>query len=121
MLVVIVLKRIILLFGVLLTVVCVLFSCGSDAVVSTISEYDIFVYSDLESSDTEEVESSSDEANEDSNNEEFEYVLNKSTRKFHYPDCRSVKLMKEENTLYQLGERDAIIYRGFSPCQHCMP
>lgn len=101
-----------------------LFSCSVEDTPSvSLEEYDFFVYpsSDLESSDAEKVEFSSEEESDVSSNKEKGYILNKSTKKFHYPDCRSVKLMKEENKLYHLGERDAIIYRGFSPCQHCLP
>ena len=101
-----------------------LFSCSAEDTTSvSLEEYDFFVYpsSDLESSDARESAVSSDEESESSNSEIFEYVLNKNTMKFHLPDCQSVKLMKEETKLYHLGERDAIIYRGFSPCQHCMP
>ena len=37
---------------------------------------------------------------------EMDYVLNTSTKKFHYPSCRSVKQMKEKNTVYFTGTRD---------------
>jgi len=107
-------------------------SCSADAVSSEVSEYDVFAHSSAsvsEGSDTEENESSSNEVSEllsreeseDSNAEKLDYILNKSTKKFHFPDCRSVKLMKKKNAEYYSGTRDAVITRGYTPCKHCMP
>ena len=49
------------------------------------------------------------------------YILNNNTRKFHYPDCRSVRQMKEKNKKYFEGTRDEVIARGYQPCQNCNP
>ena len=49
------------------------------------------------------------------------YILNNNTRKFHYPDCRSVRQMKEKNKIYFEGTRDEVIARGYQPCQNCNP
>ena len=101
-----------------------LFSCSAEDTTSvSLEEYDFFVYpsSDLESSDARESAVSSEEESESSNSQSFEYILNKNSKKFHFPDCRSVKLMKEKNKGYYFGERDAVIKMGFSPCKHCMP
>lgn len=49
------------------------------------------------------------------------YILNKNTKKFHYPDCRSVKQMKESNKGYYTGTREELIARGYSPCGNCDP
>lgn len=50
-----------------------------------------------------------------------DYVANKNTRKFHYPDCSSVKQMKESNKLYFNGTREELIKKGYEPCKKCNP
>lgn len=49
------------------------------------------------------------------------YILNKSTKKFHYPSCSSVKKMSEKNKGYFTGTRDAVISMGYDPCGICHP
>ena len=49
------------------------------------------------------------------------YVLNKKTKKFHYPSCSSVKQMKESNKVYSTDSRDDIIASGYDPCGRCKP
>ena len=56
-----------------------------------------------------------------SNNKSYTYVLNKNTKKFHRPDCSSVKDMKEKNKEYSNEIRDEIIAKGYSPCKKCNP
>lgn len=46
-----------------------------------------------------------------------DYVANKNTRKFHYPDCSSVKQMKESNKLYFNGTREELIKKGVRTLQ----
>ena len=65
-----------------------------------------------------------DELTEDSEDEDgitTTYVLNTSKKKFHYPDCYSVKQMKEKNKLIEETTREALIERGYSPCGNCNP
>jgi competence protein ComEC len=50
-----------------------------------------------------------------------EYVLNKNTKKFHYPSCSSVDQMKEKNKLHYVGTREEVIRRGYEPCGRCYP
>ena len=50
-----------------------------------------------------------------------DYVANKNTRKVHYPDCSSVKQMKESNKLYFNGTREELIKKGYDPCKKCNP
>lgn len=50
-----------------------------------------------------------------------DYVANTSTKKFHYPDCKSVKQMKEGNKWYFIGTRDELIAKGYDPCGNCHP
>ena len=49
------------------------------------------------------------------------YILNTNTKKFHRPNCSSVKRMKESNKESYSGSRDSLIDRGYSPCKNCNP
>ena len=49
------------------------------------------------------------------------YVLNTSTKKFHYPSCNDVGKMNPENKEVVTADRDEIIKAGYSPCGHCNP
>lgn len=50
-----------------------------------------------------------------------DYILNTSTKKFHYPSCGSVGQMKESNKEFYTGSRDDVIARGYDPCKKCNP
>ena len=58
---------------------------------------------------------------QDADGHAMSYVLNTNTMKFHYPDCRSVKQMKDKNKEEIEATREEIIERGFSPCGNCNP
>lgn len=49
------------------------------------------------------------------------YILNTNTKKFHYPDCSSVRDMKEKNKQVYTGRREELISEGYSPCKRCNP
>lgn len=49
------------------------------------------------------------------------YVLNKNTKKFHYPDCSSVDEIKPKNRLDVSWDRDEVIAQGYVPCKRCNP
>ena len=52
----------------------------------------------------------------------FNYIANKNTKKFHYPECRSVSQMKEKNKKYFYDvTREDMIRKGYSPCGNCDP
>lgn len=53
--------------------------------------------------------------------EEITYILNKNTKKFHYPACSSVGEMKESNKESFTGTRDEAISQGYTPCKRCHP
>lgn len=53
--------------------------------------------------------------------EELSYVLNTNTKKFHYPDCRGVKQMKDKNKQNYTGTREELIQMGYDPCGMCHP
>ncbi|GKH35114.1 MULTISPECIES: S-layer homology domain-containing protein [Lachnospiraceae] len=49
------------------------------------------------------------------------YVLNTSTHKFHYPSCRDVNKIAQENYASSDRSRDELIADGYSSCGHCNP
>ena len=54
-------------------------------------------------------------------NAELTYVLNVKSKRFHYPECRGVRDMKEENKGSFYGSRDEAIAEGYTPCGTCKP
>lgn len=50
-----------------------------------------------------------------------EYILNTNTKKFHWPDCSSVKTIKDSNKQVYNGDREALIDEGYDPCKRCNP
>ena len=53
--------------------------------------------------------------------EAADYVLNTNTKRFHYPDCKSVTDMKEKNKQYYHGSREDLINQGYKACGNCRP
>ena len=53
--------------------------------------------------------------------DKVDYVLNTNSKKFHDPDCGSVKDMKEHNKQEFIGSRDDLIADGYEPCGSCRP
>ena len=49
------------------------------------------------------------------------YVLNKNSKKFHYPNKNCSDSIKEENREEYHGSRDALIENGYTPCGTCKP
>ena len=49
------------------------------------------------------------------------YVLNKSTKKFHYPSCSSVSTIKQANYGEFEGTREEIMAKGYTSCGKCNP
>ena len=49
------------------------------------------------------------------------YVLNKRSKKFHYPDCSGIRDMSPNNREDYTGTRDEVIAMGYSPCGRCKP
>ncbi len=52
---------------------------------------------------------------------EYDYILNTNTHKFHYPNCSSVKKMKDKNKWEFHGTREEVIDMGYKPCGNCHP
>lgn len=53
--------------------------------------------------------------------EEQDYVLNKNTKKFHYPWCSSADDIKKKNRKEFTGTREEVISQGYVPCKRCNP
>ncbi|MBR4942122.1 MAG: DNA/RNA non-specific endonuclease [Clostridia bacterium] len=49
------------------------------------------------------------------------YIINISTKKFHYSTCSSVKDMSEKNKLPSEESRNVIVKQGFVACKRCNP
>ena len=47
------------------------------------------------------------------------YIGNKNSKKLHYPDCGSVKQMKDTNKVYLNCTRDQALAQGYDPCKNC--
>lgn len=77
--------------------------------------------------DQEENQGKVDDKNQDktkeiqNSNTESTYILNDNTKKFHKPNCSSVKKMNEENKKEWIGERETLIEQGYEPCGNCNP
>lgn len=54
-------------------------------------------------------------------NQSQTYILNKNTKKIHYPWCSSVEDMAEHNKQEYTGDINEIIGQGYSPCKRCNP
>lgn len=52
---------------------------------------------------------------------DYNYVLNKNTKKFHRPGCSSVPDIKKKNRANSYLSRSDIIALGFKPCKKCKP
>ena len=50
-----------------------------------------------------------------------DYVVNTSTKKFHYPSCSSADDIKDSNRWDYHGTRDDLIDMGYVPCKRCDP
>lgn len=49
------------------------------------------------------------------------YVINENSKKFHKPDCSSVKKISSNNKMVLVGSRDELINKGYSACKICNP
>ena len=54
-------------------------------------------------------------------NTEYDYIGNKNSMKFHYPECTAAGKMKETNKVYLHCTREKAIADGYTPCEQCNP
>ena len=50
-----------------------------------------------------------------------DYVLNRGSMKFHYPDCKGAEEIKEQNRWTYRGTRQSVLDMGYEPCKICNP
>ena len=60
-------------------------------------------------------------ASEETKDNGRDYVVNKSTKKFHYPSCSSADDIKESNRWDYHGTREELIDMGYVPCKRWDP
>lgn len=72
-------------------------------------------------SKTESTEQSNTFKQNNGNEISSTYILNTNTRKFHRPDCSSVKKIKDKNKAEFTGTREEAIAAGYDPCGNCNP
>ncbi len=100
---------------------CLLVSCSGNTVSQSEETPDVLaLYRSLVVSTNQDDSSDTNFATSKSI-ESFDYVLNTKSKKFHFPNCRSVKIMDEDNKYCYFGERDEVLQKGYSPCKHCCP
>ena len=94
----------------------VLYSFGvkSEKQVDTLEEYVSDVMPELDALIGAQAPAPTADAGQD-------YVLNTSSKKFHYPGCSSVGKMKAKNRKDYHGSRDDLIAQGYKPCGNCNP
>lgn len=83
--------------------------------------YNLYLGGALEAQQADEYEAALREALNLGEKEETSYILNVNTRRFHAPDCASLKNMKESNRFDYCGGRDAVVAQGYEPCRNCNP
>lgn len=71
--------------------------------------------------ETGESSQSDMEMNLDTEKQGEHYILNRNNKKFHKPDCSSVKDMKEKNKESYTGSREKLLEKGYEPCGRCKP
>lgn len=63
----------------------------------------------------------SETAESEKKDEEVTYVVNTNTKKFHKPDCSSIRDTKQQNRKETSETREELIDQGYSPCNRCNP
>lgn len=62
-----------------------------------------------------------DTKNQETTTEESKYILNTNAKKFHKPDCASVKTISKTNQKEFYGNREELLQEGYTPCGRCNP
>lgn len=72
--------------------------------------------------DAAQSESAKEEAEPDEQEvESRDYILNKNSKKIHYPSCSAVKKMADKNKQEYIGTVQELKEMGYSPCGICRP
>lgn len=57
----------------------------------------------------------------DFHSEDYTYILNTRTHRFHLPDCNSVTEMSDRNRRGSNMSREELLQEGYTPCGSCKP
>ena len=87
---------------------------GGDEVQRIIADPDIGEEAGSRQSGSGDTAASSEE-------EQYTYILNTNTHKFHMPYCDSVQDIKDKNKQKTTMKREELIEQGYSPCKRCNP
>ncbi len=68
-----------------------------------------------------EEESQAEEKKDYTSKDGVVYILNTSSKKFHYENCSSAKSILDKNKETFNGDRSYLIDNGYSPCGNCRP
>ena len=68
----------------------------------------------------ESSEESSESSKDDTTTVEADYVLNKSSKKIHLPECDSVNQMSEKNKVFYTGTIEDLLAQGYKGCGNCL-
>lgn len=82
---------------------------------------DVFEAPDLKTENTYIEEKPVVKEDETATSKKSDYVLNTNTKKFHYPDCRHVNSISDENREEYSGAREELIKQKYDPCGTCHP
>ena len=82
--------------------------------------YNAQPYIDINYKTGESKLSSDVEVDTQSKEENITYIINKSSKKFHLPDCSSVKDMKPQNKKESTQTKEELENLGYSPCKSCI-
>lgn len=63
----------------------------------------------------------SDAENQNDTAEDYNYILNVNSKRFHRPECASAADMKPANRRNYSGTREELIKDGYNPCGVCNP
>ena len=106
----------------LLAVMIFLTLCACARTKGTATEYDGFtVRTEKTQMPGERVSDRAESLRNADGSAQEDYVLNKSSHKFHYPWCGSVGEISEKNRWDYRGTRESVIDMGYEPCKSCDP
>ncbi len=76
---------------------------------------------DQNSNQTESTDTADTTTSSQPDQENFTYVLNTKSKKFHYPSCASAKKISPENYAKTSESRESLTSKGYRPCGNCDP
>ena len=104
----------------LLALLCLLLSACAEHK-GRVDEYDGFTVRTERSEKAEQERPAAPERSISDAETMEDYVLNKSSKRFHYPWCSSVPEITENNRWEYRGTRASVVEMGYIPCKKCSP